>query len=113
MNYEINDKIITDGGDYTIIAVVHYEGGCDTSKNLYVGRQVDGLTNLIATDNASNWIVGDENDALNNYNHFDLLGDRVDIDAIRAVDAGLAAWIEDRRDDYIRYEPDSEETKAN
>lgn len=98
MNYVINDKIFTDGGEYTVIAIIRFEGSCDNSINLYVGRHADGHCDLIATDNASNWIVGDEDDAQHNYDHFDLLGDRVDIDAIRAVDAALADWIAERQE---------------
>lgn len=98
MNYEVNDEIITDGGEYTVIAVIHYEGACDDSINLYVGRHADGHCALIATDNASSWVVGDEYDAQRNYILFDLLGDRIDIDAIRAVDTGLADWVKERQE---------------
>lgn len=96
MKYEINEEIITDAGHYTVVAEIYDDGGRDDSVSLYVGRYADGHCDLIAVDNAANWVVGDEYDSERNAAQFEELGDRVDIEAIRAVDADLADWIADR-----------------
>lgn len=96
MKYEINEEIITDAGHYTVAAEIYDDGGRDDSVSLYVGRHADGHCDLIAVDNASNWVVGSEDDLELNAAQMEQLGDRVDIDAIRAVDADLADWIADR-----------------
>jgi hypothetical protein len=101
-NYEeiLGETELTDCGEYTIVAHTHEDGCRDDSLNLYVGRAADGHHDLIASDNASMWVVGDEDDAERNRAHWELINERVgeiDFDAIRAIDADLAEWLEDRK----------------
>lgn len=100
-NYDemIGEIVVTDCGEYEIVAHIHDDGSSDTSLNLYVGKYADGHHDLIASDSASMWVVGDEDDAERNHSHWELIANRVgeiDFDAIRIVDADLADWLEDR-----------------
>ncbi len=98
--------VVTDGGEYELIAEVNDEGQCDDNINLYVGRATsDGHCDLIASDNASMWIVGDADDAERNREHWDTIeAHDLDMDAVRAVDADLADWLEARRDEAEEYD---------
>lgn len=99
--YEIEEPVFsTDGGDYTLVAFIAAGGTGDAKIELYVGRAADGHHDLIVSDNASMWVVGDEDDAERNRAHWELINERVgeiDFDAIRAIDADLADWLEDRK----------------
>ena len=101
-----NDETVgTDCGKYEIVAHIHDDGCSDTSINLYVGRAADGHHDLIASDNASMWVVGDADDAESNRAHWELIAERIgdiDFDAIRAIDADLAEWLEDRKAEALK-----------
>ena len=87
-------------GEYTILAQIATGGSADKVIDLYVGRTSDGHHDLIASDNASMWVVGDDNEAESNRAHWDLIAERIgdiDFDAIRAIDADLAEWLEERK----------------
>ena len=91
---------VTDCGEYTILAQIATGGSADKVIDLYVGRAADGHHDLIATDNSTNWIVGDADNAENNRAHWELIAERIgeiDFDAIRAIDADLAEWLADRK----------------
>lgn len=91
---------VTDCGEYTILAQIATGGSADKVIDLYVGRAADGHHDLIATDNATNWLVGDADDAERNRAHWELIAERIgdiDFDAIRAIDADLAEWLEERK----------------
>jgi hypothetical protein len=105
MNYNemIGETVFTDGGEYEIVAHIHDDGCRDYSINLYIGKAADGHHALIASDNAGMWLVGSEDDANLNRSHWELIAERVgeiDFDAIRAVDADLADWLEARKDEW-------------
>ncbi len=90
----------TDCGEYTILAHIADGGEADERIDIYVGRAADGHCDLIATDNATNWLVGDADNAENNRAHWELIAERIgdiDFDAIRAIDADLAEWLEERK----------------
>ena len=92
--------LVTDCGEYTILAQIATGGSADKVIDLYVGRAADGHHDLIATDNSTNWIVGNADDAESNRAHWDLIAERIgdiDFDAIRAIDADLAEWLEERK----------------
>ena len=93
--HEIGTTRYTDAGEYLLLAEVNSEGCCDESINLYVGRHVKlGHCDLIASDNASCWVVGDADDAARNYEHWQTIKDHgLDMDAVRAIDADLADWL--------------------
>ena len=99
-NEMIGEMVSTDGGDYTIEAHVHDDGCCDQSINLYVGRAADGHCDLIASDNASMWLVGDADDAERNRDQWESITERCDvapvIAEVRKIDADLADWLSER-----------------
>jgi hypothetical protein len=105
-NELVGETRYTDAGEYTIVAHVHDDGNCDDSVNLHVGRAADGHHDLIASDNASMWVVGDETDAERNRNHWDVITARCDvapiIDDVRKIDADLADWLTARYDEARR-----------
>lgn len=90
----------TDAGEYELVAIVHDDGHTDESVNLYVGKAADGHHDLIASDNASMWVVGDADDAERNRDQWDTIAERCDvapvIDEVRKIDADLADWLNDR-----------------
>ena len=96
----------TDAGEYTIVAHVFDDRNCDDSINLYVGKAADGHHDMIASDNASMWVVGDENDAERNRNQWDLIAARCDVapvlDDVRKIDSDLADWLANRYDEARR-----------
>lgn len=99
-NEIIGETRYTDAGEYTIVAHVHDDGGSDQSINLYVGRAADGHHDLIASDNASMWVVGNEDDHELNRGQWDAIAERCDVapvlDEVRKIDADLADWLGDR-----------------
>lgn len=98
MKYEVGTQIVADDERvYTVDAVIHYEGTTDKSINLYACHNKDGAE-LIAADNASDWRVGDVDDAERNWAHFADIGDRLDMDAIKAVSEDLWEYISERKD---------------
>lgn len=99
-NEMIGETVGTDCGEYEIVAHIHDDGCSDTSINLYVGRAADGHHDLIASDNASMWVVGNEDNAESSRAHWELIAERIgdiDFDVIRAIDADLAEWLEERK----------------
>ena len=96
-NEMIGETRYTDAGEYTIVAHVHDDGNADESINLYVGKAADGHHDLIASDNASMWVVGDEDDAERNRDQWDAITKRCDVapvlDEVRRIAAGLADWL--------------------
>ena len=99
-NEIIGETVGTDCGEYEILAHIATGGLADKQISLYVGRADDGYHDLIATDNSTNWIVGDADNAENNRAHWELIAERIgdiDFDAIRAIDADLAEWLEERK----------------
>lgn len=95
-----------DAGDYTIVAHVHDDGCIDQSINLYVGRAADGHHDMIASDNASMWVVGDEDNHGQNRDQWDIIEERCDVAPVlaevRKVDAALADWLTARYDEARR-----------
>ena len=99
-NAMIGETVGTDCGEYEIVAHIHDDGCSDTSINLYVGRAADGHHDLIASDNASMWVVGNEDNAESSRAHWELIAEHIgdiDFDVIRAIDADLAEWLEERK----------------
>lgn len=96
-NEMIGETRYTDAGEYTIVAHIHDDGCADESINLYVGKAADGHHDMIASDNASMWVVGNEDDAKLNRNHWDAIAERCDValvlDEVRKIDADLADWL--------------------
>ena len=90
-------KINTDAGEYTIVALVHDDGEADNSISLYVGKAADGHHDLIASDNASMWVVGDDDDHERNRDQWNAIAARCDVtpvlDEVRKIDAELADWL--------------------
>lgn len=100
-NEMIDETVATDAGDYTIVAHVHDDGCCDESINLYVGKAADGHHDLIASDNASMWVVGDREDAGRNRDQWVEILERCPniaplLAEVRKIDADLADWLDDR-----------------
>lgn len=99
----IDTKCETDCGEYTILAKVNDDQYRDEDIRLYVGRAEDGHCDLIASNNASMWVVGNEDDALSNKQHWAVIeGHGLDMDAVRAIDSGLAEWLEARQSEAIQ-----------
>ena len=102
-NELIGETRYTDAGEYTIVAHVYDDNCTDESVNLYVGKAVDGHYDLIASDSASMWVVGDENDAGRNRDQWDTIAARCDVapvlDEVRKIDADLADWLTARYHD--------------
>lgn len=96
-NEMIGETCCTDAGEYTIVAHIHDDGCGDQSINLYIGRAADGHHDMIASDNASMWVVGNEDDAKLNRDHWDAIAERCDLapvlDEVRKIDADLADWL--------------------
>lgn len=107
-NDMIGETITTDAGEYTIFAHVHDDACTDKNINLYVGKAADGHHDLIASDNASMWVVGDEDDAERNRDQWDSIAARCDVapvlDEVRKIDSGLADWLNDRYNEARREE---------
>ena len=102
-NEMIGETRYTDAGEYTIVADMGGGGYGDENITLYVGKAADGHHDLIASDNASMWVVGDENDAERNRAQWDAIAARCDvepvIDEVRKIDADLADWLAARYDE--------------
>ena len=56
--YKVGDKIIADCDTFLVKSVAHFMGDRDTDINLYVGINVIDEVDLIAENNAFNYIVG-------------------------------------------------------
>lgn len=102
-NEMTGETCYTDAGEYTIVAHVHDDMCTDESVNLYVGKAADGHHDMIASDNASMWAVGDENDASRNRYHWCTIAARCDVESVltevRKIDGDLADWLADRYHD--------------
>jgi hypothetical protein len=101
--YAIKEPIYTtDCGDYTLVAHIAEGGDADEHIDIYIGRAADGHHDMIVSDNASMWVVGNDDDAKLNRSHWDLIANRIgDIDfaAISAIDADLAMWLEECKEE--------------
>lgn len=105
MTHKLNETVKLEGDNYTIIAIIHDDGNTDAGISIHVGRSArDGHCELIATDNACDWLFGDCDDHVNNRDHFAALSYRVDIDAIRAIDGDLADYVAERQAEADEYE---------
>lgn len=120
-----NDNIHTNAGDYTIVALIGEQTHTDDAHCLAVGRAADGHHDVLVSDNASVWVLGDADDADCNAGMFAALGGsrdtdmdgpdirneiadgvrilRDNLDDIRAIDADLADWIADRADEAANW----------
>lgn len=120
-----NDTYWTNAGHYTVIATIGPQDMTDDCHNLAVARHDDGHCDILVQDNATVWVLGDENDADRNAGQFATIAGSRDtdmdgpnlraeiaegveivrgyIDDIRAVDADIADWIEDRADDAANW----------
>lgn len=118
-----NETVITNAGQYTIIALLGEQYGTDNRHNLAIGRHADGHTDIIVQDNATTWALGNADDEDCNAGQFAALAGATysDMDApdlrdyirrgadmvseydevIRAIDADLADWIAARVDEAI------------
>lgn len=99
-----HDTIITDGGTYTVTTIIS-RLTTDESIGLCVGRAADGHCDLIASDNARNWLVGDADDHEANHEQWAALvkaGIDLDnlIDTLTLVDQQLGDFAADRIADY-------------
>lgn len=97
----LGEQVATDGGDYQIIADIADGGEGDRCITVYVGRHLKlGHCDLIARDNSSYWVVGNEDNHGRNRDQWDIIEERcgrIDLQAVRLVDADLADWLADRR----------------
>lgn len=102
--YAKGDIVRTPCGKYEIIACVYDDCCTDTSISLYVGRADDGHCDLIADDNASAWVVGNDDDDIN-ADQFRAIGHRYNyaIDDIIAIDHDLADYLIERHGSAIRH----------
>ena len=75
-----NDTIHTNAGDYTIVALIGEPTHTDDAHNLAVGRATDGHYDILVEDNASVWVLGNEDDADCNAGMFAALGGSRDTD---------------------------------
>jgi hypothetical protein len=101
-NEMVGETVVTDCGEYEIVAHIYDDGASDNSLNLFVGKAADGHHDLIASDNASMWIVGDEDDVERNQEHWKLIYERgveVDFYEIGEIDEELADWLRARHDE--------------
>lgn len=96
----------TDAGEYELVAIVHDDGEADNSISLYVGRAADGHHDMIASDNASMWVVGNGDDAELNRDQWDAIAARCDVapvlGEVRKIDAELADWLTGRYEEARR-----------
>lgn len=100
MNLKINETVVTDAGEYTIVTHIAEGGEADKRIEVVVGRATDGHHDLIVNDNASSWVVGSEDDATLNRDQWAFIAERcgdIDLDAVRKTDEDLADWLEARR----------------
>lgn len=99
-------EIITDNGTGTVLAS-SIQGSSDTCVNLYLVDLGDHLE-VVAQDNATNWVVGDESDMGRNYDMVDTVGAGRLADFAETVvinhDENLRDWIADRIADAKAYE---------
>ena len=120
-----NDNIHTNAGEYTIVALIGEQAYTDDAHNLAIGRAADGHHDILVEDNASVWVLGNEDDVDCNAGMFAALGGsrdtdmdgpnlrneiadgvrilRDNLDDIRAIDAGIADWIADRADEAANW----------
>lgn len=100
-NDMIGESFNVDSGEYEILAYINGGGYADKHIDLFVGRAAaGGHCDLIVSDNASMWTVGDEDDAERNREHWELINERVgdvDFGSIHAIDADLADWLDERK----------------
>ena len=98
---DIGEEIITDGGTGKIVAA-SIQGYSDTCINLYLVDFGDH-NEVVAQDNATNWVVGDEYYPEMNHGMIETIGvDRLEDFAETVVkhhDEYLAGWILDRIND--------------
>lgn len=101
----MKNEIVTDCGTGTVLAS-SIQGGSDTCVNLYLVAFGDHM-DVVAQDNATNWVVGDENDMGRNYDLVEWIGaGRLDDFAETVVknhDENLRDWIVDRIADAKAY----------
>lgn len=99
MLHEIGETRYTDAGEYLLLVQVNDEGYGDTCLRLYVGRHVTlGHCDLIASDDACCWVVGDADNAERNHDQWSVVDDHgLDFEAVRAVDPTLADWLAARK----------------
>ena len=102
-NEMIGETRYTDAGEYTIVVDLGGGGYGDNNIALYLGRAADGHHDMIASDNASMWVVGDDNDAVRNYEQWRTIAACCDvapvIDEVRKIDGDLADWLDQRHDE--------------
>ena len=120
-----NETVNTNAGQYTIVALIGEQTHTDDAHRLAVGRAADGHHDVLVSDNASVWVLGNEDDADCNAGMFAALGGsrdtdmdgpnlrneiadgvrilRDNLDDIRAIDADIADWIADRADEAANW----------
>lgn len=108
MNYDIiGETICTNAGGYKIVSIVDDNGDIGDRKMVaYVGRHCkQGHYDIVILDNASYWVLGDEDDLDANRDQFDT-ANFVDSDFISCVRnlgfIDLADWLADRLADADR-----------
>lgn len=89
--------VMTDAGLFVALRRLNDALNRDEDVRVYEAMSLaDGHREVLASDNASCWIVGDENNAEVNRSHFALLA-KHDVRWCEIIDGELADWIEDRR----------------
>ena len=105
MKFEIGEKIVTDNGTGIVLAS-SIQGSSDACVNLYL-VDFGGHMDVVAQDNATNWVVGDESDMGRNYDMIDTIGAGRLSDfaetVVRNHDGNLRDWIVDRIADAKAY----------
>ena len=102
-NYKIGDKVVTDVGEVEIYDVLTVGGEADGKIEIYEVVHADGHHEVAVSDNASVWVLGDEDDRRHNHEQWTVVDDVCGVDWIDdVVDAELREWINDRADDYAK-----------
>jgi hypothetical protein len=108
-NYKISDKVVTDAGKVEIYDVLAVGGDGERKIEIYEVVADDGHHAVAVSDNASVWILGDEDDSKHNGEQWLVVDDACGVDWIAdIVDADLREWINDRADEYANYDDDDE-----
>ena len=106
MKIEIGENITVNNGT-GIVLESSIQGCSDECVNLYLVDFGDHM-DVVAQDNASNWVVGDENDMGMNYDMVETIGasrlkDFVDA-VVKTHDEELRGWLLERIVDANKYE---------
>ena len=92
------ESVPTTAGDYFLLRQLNDDGNRDESIRVYEAMSLtDGHCDVVACDNAANWVVGSEDDLDLNKTHFETLESH-DVRWNEIQDSNLEDWIEERRE---------------